>query len=269
MRAALRHPTARRSALVTAATAATALVATGLLAGCAGGSGARTAEGAAAPAGNAAPVASTAAAPTPLSSAELTRGLLPASALGSGSSVGPVTLEQLQQRLTALPGGLTGALAGLHVEPAACAAAFQTVGASLTGVEGVAAEAAGSTAGGTGEALVSGAPADTAADAVRTVLRACPQVTVTSSKGHAAVTLSAVDLPSSVGGDDAAALQATAELTPAGGTPRTVSALLGVVQDSGRAVLLGTAVPGGTEPDVTSFTSLLEKAVDTESHALG
>jgi hypothetical protein len=48
----------------------------------------------------------------------------------------------------------------------------------------------------------------------------------------------------------------------------TVSTLLAVVQDGDRALLLGTAAPGGA-PDVTSFTTLLGKAFDTESHAFG
>jgi hypothetical protein len=266
MRAPVRRSrSSRRQAALVTTVSAVAL--TGLLAGCTGGtdtSGASTVGGGA-PAGIASPVASTA--PAPTASADLARGLLPADAFGAGATVVPVTPEQVQQQLSALPGGLAGVLAGIEVSPAPCASALKTVGATLTGVTGMAGEAARTGAGGTAEALVTGGAASTTADTVRTVVRACPTVRISSSHGTADVTLSTVDLPAL--GDDAAAVQATATLTPADRAPITLTALLGVVQDADRVVLLGTATPGGAAPDTTSFVSLLHRAVDTQSHAFG
>jgi hypothetical protein len=72
-------------------------------------------------------------------------------------------------------------------------------------------------------------------------------------------------------GDGAAAVRATAVLTPAAATgraPVTVSGLLAVVRDHDRLLLLGTAAPGATAPDDASFASLLQQAYAT-AHALG
>jgi hypothetical protein len=91
-------------------------------------------------------------------------------------------------------------------------------------------------------------------------------VQVTSPHGTATVTLDEVSVPPL--GDGAAAVQATAVLTPADRAPVTVSGLLGVVRDGDRLLLLGTAAPSTAAPDPASFTSLLKLAFDTESSAL-
>lgn len=282
MRAARRSRTARppgparRCGRRSAAGVTAALATAGLLAGCAGG-GASWAHGtagqpvAASPVA-ASPVASSAAAPAGTTSADLARGLLPADAFGAGAVVVPVSLEQLQQRLAAVPGGLTAALAGVEVSPPACAAALQSVGAGLAGITGLAGEGARTGSGGTAEALVTGGPVDTAVDTLSSLVGTCPHVQITSPHGSAAVDLTAVDLAAAGApdlGNGAAAVQATAVLTPADRAPVTVSGLLAAVHDGDRLLLLGTAAPGDTAPDLSSFASLLRRAYDTESHALG
>ena len=91
---------------------------------------------------------------------------------------------------------------------------------------------------------------------------------VTSPHGTATITLGEVTVQPTLG-DGAAAVQATAVLTPADRAPVTVSGLLAVVRDGDRLLLLGTAAPGNTAPDRASFMLLLQKAFDTESSALG
>ena len=211
-------------------------------------------------------VAATAPAPAGAAAQDLSRGLLPAEAFGEDAAVRPFTMAQLQQQLTAVPGGLTGALAGVQITPPACVTALQGLGAGLVGITDLAGEGARTGAGGTAEALVTGSSATTAVDTLRTTVDACRQVQVTSPHGTATITLDEVTVPSL--GDDAAAVQATAVLTPADRAPVTVSGLLGVVQDGDRLLLLGTAAPGTAAPDRASFTLLLKKAFDTESSAL-
>jgi hypothetical protein len=257
--------------------AAAAVAAAGLLAGCTGSGGAATAAGAprqvASPAAATTP-AGTGTAGTADTSAELARGLLPADAFGPGATVVPVSLAELQQRLAAVPGGIGAALAGVTVTPTPCAAALEGVGAGLAGVDGLAGEGARTGSGGTAEALVTGGPVTTAVGTVTDLVTACPHVEVSSPHGSATVDLAPVDLAAlrvPALGDGAAAVRATAVLTPAAATgraPVTVSGLLAVVRDHDRLLLLGTAAPGATAPDDASFASLLQQAYAT-AHALG
>jgi hypothetical protein len=262
---------ARRSLRRPAAGVAAALAAAGLLAGCTGGgTGAGGGAPAGAPPGAAAPVASTA--PSPAGSAgtageDLSRGLLPADAFGAGARVVPVTRAQLQQHLAAVPGGLTGALAGVQVTPPECATTLHSVGAGLAGLTDLAGEGARTVDGVTAEALLTGAPVTSAVGTLQDLARSCAHVQVTSPHGTASVTLTEVEVPAL--GDGGAAVQATAVLTPAGRAAKTVSGLLAAVRDGDRLLLLGTAAPGSTAPDHDAFTSLLQQAFDTESHALG
>jgi hypothetical protein len=259
----MRATAAARSNRVRSASGLTAALATaGLLAGCAGGGGASATGGA--PPGAASPAAATAAAPA---GPDLARGLLPAEAFGAGATVVPVSLAQLQQQLAAVPGGVTSALAGVQITPPACASALQGLGAGLVGTTGLAGEGARTGHGGTAEALVTGSGVATAAETLRTVAGACSTAQVSSPHGGATVTLTPVTVPAL--GKDAAAVEATAVLTHGDHPPVTVSGLLAAVQDGDRLVLLGTAAPGGSAPDLASFTSLLQRAYDTESHALG
>jgi hypothetical protein len=216
-------------------------------------------------------VAATAPAPAGAAAQDLSRGLLAADAFGPGATVRPVTLAQLQQQLAAVPGGLTRAFADVQITPPACAGALQGLGAGLVGITDLAGEGARTGAGGTAEALVTGTPATTAVDTLRSTVAACRQVQVTSPHGTATVTLEEVTLEKVTVpplGDDAAAVQATAVLTPVDRAPVTVSGLLGVVRDGDRLLLLGTAAPSTAAPDRASFTSLLKLAFDTESSAL-
>jgi hypothetical protein len=245
--AAHRRSLRRSSAGVTAA-----LAAAGLLAGCTGGSG--TSADAGSPLGAASPVAATAPAPAGAAAQDLSRGLLAADAFGPGATVRSVTLAELQQQLAAVPGGLGSALAGVQITPPACATALQGLGAGLVGITDLAGEGARTGARGTAEALV------------RSTVGACRQAQVTSPHGTATVTLDEVSVPAL--GDGAAAVQATAVLTPADRAPVTVSGLLGLVRDGDRLLLLGTAAPGAAAPDRASFALLLQKAFDTESSAL-
>jgi hypothetical protein len=251
---------------------AAALAAAGLLAGCTGGGGTSAAPDAGAPLGAASPVAATAPAPAGAAAQDLSRGLLPAADLAPGATVQQVTLAQLQQQLAAVPGGLTRGLAGVQITPSTCATALEGLGAGLVGVSDMAGEAARTGAGGTAEGLVTGTPVATAVDTLRSTVAACRQVQVTSPHGSATVTLEEVPVPSlgdSASPVQATAVQATAVLTPADRAPVTVSGLLAVVRDGDRLLLLGTAAPGTAAPDRASFTSLLTKAFDTESSALG
>jgi hypothetical protein len=256
----------RRSLRRSSAGVAAALAAAGLLAGCTGGGGTSAAPDAGSPLGAASPVAATA--PAPAGAQDLSRGLLPAEAFGPGATVRAVTLGELQQQLAAVPGGLTGALAGVQITQPACVTALQGLGAGLVGITDLAGEGTRTGAGGTAEALVTGSSVTTAVDTLRSTVTACRQVQVTSPHGTATITLDEVTVQPTLG-DGAAAVQATAVLTPADRAPVTVSGLLAVVRDGDRLLLLGTAAPGNTAPDRASFMLLLQKAFDTESSALG
>jgi hypothetical protein len=220
------------------------------LAGCGGG----TAGHAAGPSAGSAASSSGSVAGTPLSA-----GLLPAGAFDPRATVLDLTLDQLRRAVgTAGTTGPTG-----RVDPPSCAVAVEGGGPDFTGVADLAAESADGPAGTTVEALLTGAPVQEAVDRVLGAVAACPQATVTTAEGTTAtITFRSVPLPPM--GDGAAAMEVT---TSASGSPST-SALIGVVRDRGRLLLLLSAGRDGAAQDERAFTALLRQAFATQARAL-
>jgi hypothetical protein len=228
------------------------LAATALVAGCGsqGGSG-----------GAAAAPPSTASSSSSPAGSGLADGLLPASAFGSDATVAGFTLDQLRQMAV----GRLGTLQGVQVEPQACAAVLQGVRSAVAGVQDLAGQSATAQDQVTVEAIATGTT--DAVATLRSAISSCSEGQVTAPQGSATLTAEPVDVSSM--GDSAAAVRLTATATPAGRDSVTVPALLGLVQDQDRLLLLATATRGGAAPDEAAFTSLLQKAYSTEQDALG
>jgi hypothetical protein len=189
----------------------------------------------------------------------LSAGLLPDGAFDPRATVLDLTLDQLRQAVTGA--GTTGP-AG-RVDPPSCAVAVQGGGPDLTGVADLAAESAAGPAGTTVEALFTGAPVRGAVDRVSGAVAACPRATVTTAGGATvSITFRSVALPRM--GDDAAAMRVTTESTG----PGAAQALIGVVRDRDRLLLLLSAGRDGAAQDQRAFTALLAKAFATQARAL-
>ena len=211
-----------------------------LLAGCGGGASRSAA-------------ASSSGAPT---GSPLSAGLLPADAFDPRATLLDLTLGQLRQAVAAAgPAGPAGG-----VEPPSCAVAVEGGGPDFTDVADLAAEGAAGPTGTTVEALLTGAPVQGAVDRVAGAVAACPQATVTTA-GGTTVTITFRSLPLPPMGDDAAAMQVT---TSTSGSART-SAVIGVVRDRDRLLLLTATGTDGAAPD---FTALLQKAFAVQARAL-
>jgi hypothetical protein len=222
-----------------------------LVAGC-GRSGARNGSAAA---------SSTTSASLPGNSG-LANGLLPSEAFGPGTTVVGLTLDQLRQAAA----GALGSVQGVQVTPPQCAAVLADLQAGAGAVGDLAAQAATGPGQVTVEALVTGGPATEGVATLRSALTSCPQLQVTAPMGTGTITLAPVDVGSM--GDQAAAAQLTATVTPENHAPVTLTALLGAVQDHDRLLLLLTATQGAAAPDQAQFTSLLQKASSTQAEAL-
>jgi hypothetical protein len=225
------------------------VAATALVAGC----GAQGGSGGAA----AAPSSTASSSPAEPGLAE---GLLPASAFGSDATVTGFTLEQLRQ----MAAGRLGTLQDVQVEPAACATVLRGVAAAVAGVQDLAGQSATTQDQVTVEALATGTT--DAVATLRSALAACPQAEVTAPQGSGTLTAEPVDVSSM--GDQAVAVQLTATVIPPGRDAVSVPALLGLVRDQDRVLLLATATRGGAAPDEAQFTSLLQKAYSTQQDAL-
>ena len=229
-----------------------------LLAGC--GSGDDAADAAPSPSPSPSSSAPTSSAP----GTDLAPGLLPAEAFGAGAQVTPLTEAQLAQG-AALAGGSTE---GLEVSPPECADVVRTTQPSFDEYEDVAAQVAvlGTTT--TVQALVAGGPAADALSTFQPPRDGCTSVQVTSPQiGTATVDYAELDVPDL--GDGSAGVSVTTTVAGPDGQPLSVPALVGLVQDGERAlVLLSTDTRGGA-PDAAAFTDLLQKAFDAQAAALG
>jgi hypothetical protein len=235
-----------------------------LLAGC--GSGDDAADAAPSPSPSSSPSAGEPSSSAPTSSApgtDLAPGLLPAEAFGAGAQVTPLTEAQLAQG-AALAGGSTE---GLEVSPPECADVVQGTQPSFDEYEDVAAQVAvlGTTT--TVQALVAGGPAADALSTFQPPRQGCTSVQLTSPEiGTATVDYAELDVPDL--GDGSAGITVTTTVTGPDGQRLSVPALVGLVQDGERAlVLLSTDTQGGT-PDPAAFSDLLQEAFDAQAAAL-
>jgi hypothetical protein len=226
------------------------VAAAGVLAGCSGGT-----SGGAAGSGSAESSAG------PVTGTPLSAGLLPADAFGAGATVVGLTLDQL--RRATVSAGTTSS--GGQVDPPSCAVAVQGGSPDFTGVADLAAQSAVGPEGSIVEALLTGAPVQGAVDRVLGAVAACPRATVTSPGGTiSTVTFRSVPVPSM--GDDAAAMEVATSGPGAGAQP--APALVGVVRDRDRLLLLLAAGADGAAPDEARFTTLLQQAYRTQARAL-
>jgi len=265
-RASLRRSTSTRSRsarLTSAGLAAGAALAL-LLTGCGAG---QQQAGAAAPV-SASPAARTSAAQP----ADLTAGLLPASAFAAGSQVTRVTPAELAAHADrAVPAGLAAVLRSATVTPDGCATVLRQLqttaggGAGPTGVDGFAAQTARAGLAGTAEGLVAGSATDGVLARLGSAAQACATATVSTSAGQGSVVVTPVEAPALGDGSQVVELRLT--VPGPGGAPVTVPALAGVVQDGDRLVTLVQAAATGT-PDRPGFLALLRTAYDTQATAL-
>lgn len=190
----------------------------------------------------------------PVTTDQLSDALLPAAAFGDDATVVGLSLEQLG----ALP-DLAGLPDGATVQPALCGTAL-TLASTLTGsgddLPTLVAQGAFTKDVRTLEVLADGPALDGLDLPVDQLLATCSTVTVTAADGTATtVSLSTLDVPDL--GDTATGLQVT--VTHPGGT---VSALVGVVGEGSRALLLAQTGAAGAAPDQAGFTGLLTRAAD-------
>ncbi|PWW23599.1 hypothetical protein JD79_02774 [Geodermatophilus normandii] len=248
----------RRPVLAVAA----GLLAVPLFAACGGEDVEGTASPASSSASSSSSSSSSSASPSS-SGTDLTPGLLPADAFGAGAQVTPVTEAQLAQG-AALAGG---SAADLQVIPPECQAAVQGTQPSFDEYDDVAAQVAVAGTTTTVQALASGGPAEDALAGFGDRLDGCSQVQVSSPEaGTATVSLQEIDVPDL--GDGSAAIGVTTTATGPDGQQVTVPALLGVVQDGERVVILLRTDTSGGRPDPTAFADLLEQAHETQAEAL-
>ncbi|SDC74072.1 hypothetical protein SAMN05660690_2364 [Geodermatophilus telluris] len=248
----------RRLVLATAA----GLLTAPLLAAC-GGEVSPSASSSSASSSSASSSESSAASSSAAGGSDLAPGLLPADAFGPGAQVTPVTEAQLQQG-AALAGG---SAAGLQVDPPECAALVQQSQPSFDEYEDVAAQVAvlGTTT--TVQALVSGGPAGEALAGLGERPAGCDSVQVTPPEvGTVQIDYGPLDLPDLGDGTGGTAFTTTA--VGPDGQQLVVPALVGVVQDGERAVVLvSTDTQGGTL-DPTAFSALLQQAYETQAESL-
>ncbi|MGY1606273.1 hypothetical protein [Geodermatophilus sp. SYSU D00700] len=237
--------------------ASAGLAAAAVLTGCAGGE----------VGGTASPASSTAssapASGSPASGTDLAPGLLPADAFGPGAQVTPLTEAQLAQGAAAA-GGAAG---DVQVTPPECAPAVQGTQPSFDEYDDVAAQVAVLGTVTTVQALASGGPAEDALAGFGEQLEGCRSVQVTSPQvGTVTVAFDELTVPDL--GDGSAGVVFTTTATGPDGQQVTVPALVGVVQDGERVLVLLTTETSGGRPDPTAFTGLLEQAYDTQAAAL-
>ncbi|MGY1670427.1 hypothetical protein [Geodermatophilus sp. SYSU D00710] len=234
------------------------LAAAVLLTGCAGGA----VEGTASPASSTA--SSAPASGSPASGTDLAPGLLPADAFGPGAQVTPLTEAQLAQGAAAA-GGAAG---DVQVTPPECAPAVQGTQPSFDEYDDdVAAQVAVLGTVTTVQSLASGGPAEDALTAFGEQLAGCRSVQVTSPEvGTVTIAFDELTVPDL--GDGSAGIVFTTTATGPDGQQVTVPALVGVVQDGERVLVLLTTDTSGGRPDPTAFTGLLEEAYDTQAAAL-
>ena len=218
--------------------------------------------GSASPASSAPPTSSSPSSSSPSPGTGLAAGLLPAEAFGPAAQVTPLTEAQLEQG-AAIAGG---SAQDLQVDPPECAPAVQGTQPPLDAYDAVAAQVAvlGTTT--TVQTLASGGPARDAL-APFGIPERCRSVQVSSPQvGTATIGFDELDVPDL--GDGSAGTTYTTTATAPDGTQVTVPALVGVVQDGERLLVLLTTDTSGGRLDPTAFTDLLRQASDTAAAAL-
>jgi hypothetical protein len=237
---------------------ATGLAAAALLTACAGDDGS-----------TAAPTSSSSAEET--SAPDLASGLLPGGAFGPEATVVAISLEQLQQGA----GLATAGAEGLQITPEECAKSVKGAQPSFDAFDDVIAESATVGTAATVEVLVRGGPVKDAVHQLAAAAERCPQAQVTSPRiGQATITFES--LPVDDLGDGAALVRYTTAVSLPNGTQATIPALIGVVRDGDRLIVLMNLDAGGatsgtaptTPPDPAAFADLLGQAYDTQAEAL-
>lgn len=193
---------------------------------------------------------------------DLAAGLLPAEAFGPAAQVAALTEAQLEQGAAAAGGSAQD----LQVDPPECAPAVQGTQPPLDAYDAVAAQVAvlGTTT--TVQTLASGGPAEDAL-AGFAIPEQCRSVQVTGPAiGTATIAFDELDVPDL--GDGSAGVTFATTATGPDGTQVTVPALVGVVQDGERLLVLLTTDTSGGRLDPTAFTDLLRRAHDTQAAAL-
>jgi hypothetical protein len=188
-----------------------------------------------------------------------------------------VNLEQLQKTTA----GQLGTATGLQVRPTKCAGALKGTQVDPNRVKALVGKSATSRSA-TGqqsvtlEAIMTGDAVGSAVDQLKSTLANCSHVTATSPQiGKVTVQFAPVDASGT--GAQAAAARYTTTVTPPSHAAITVPALIGVVHDGDRLILLlsltadAASVNGGAPPkapDQRAFTDLLKQAYTTEHQAL-
>jgi antitoxin (DNA-binding transcriptional repressor) of toxin-antitoxin stability system len=204
-------------------------------------------------ASTAAPVSEAAATESPaVTPDDLRQALLPASAFGDDATVVGLSLEQLGQ----LP-ALAGLPQGTSIDQPLCGAALSTLLGSADDLPTLVATGAFSEQVRTLEVLADGPALEGLDLPVDQLLTACPTVTATGADGTVTtVSLAELPVPDDLG-EARAGLQVTVT-RPEG----SVAALVGVVSQGSRALLLAQSGAAGVLPDTDGFTDLLVAAAD-------
>ncbi|WP_369138964.1 hypothetical protein [Modestobacter versicolor] len=194
--------------------------------------------------------------------ADLSAGLLPASAFGTGAQATPITAEQVQGQ--AQLGGL--GTEGLTITPESCAPALKTVQPGLEDMDAFGAQTVVVGSGATVEVLASGAGLTAGIDQLTSTLDQCSELTLSSPDiGTATVTFAELAVPDL--GDGSAGLTMTIETSGPGGQPVTVPVLLAMAADGDRLVSLTATDPTGAV-DPGTFGDLLQQAFDHQADEL-
>lgn len=242
-----------------------------LLAGCGGGGSGSDDAGASPSEPSSTGSSSSTAAETPAT--ELAGGLLPAEAFGPDARVAALTVEQLRAGA-----GLAAMGEDLTISPESCASAVQGTQPDLDAFDAVAGVSATSSSTVVVEVLLQGEATENVLDVISGAAQRCPQAQLGSPEfGQATVTFEQLPVPDL--GDGAAGLRYTTTIPAPGGTPTTLTVLLGAVQDADRLVVLtslpvptgpaGAPAAGGEEMDAAAFPDLLQQAYKVQAAALG
>lgn len=185
---------------------------------------------------------------------QLRDALLPASAFGPEATVVGVSLDQLGTSLPVL--GDLPDTEGTTIDPALCGAAAGMLPGTPDELPTLVARAALTDDVRTLEVLADGPELEGLQLPVDQLLAACPLVTLTGADG-AVTTVQLAELGVPELGTATAGLQVT--VASAQGT---LAALVGVVSEESRALLLVQAGAAGALPDPAAFTALLTEAAD-------
>jgi hypothetical protein len=201
--------------------------------------------------------------------ADLSTGLLSAESFGSEATVAAIPPEQLQAGT-----GLAALGKDLTISPEACAGAVQGTQPELDAFDDVAGVSATTRTSVTAEILLRGGPTDGAAAQLSTAVQTCPTARIDSAQlGHVEVAFEAVTVPDL--GNGAAAIRYTTSVAMPDGSATTVPALVGVVEDGDRLVVLTAILPraGGADDaaalEPAAFADLLEEAYRIQADAFG